>query len=102
MWAQELPHGHTFCAIVTAIDSVHDYWPNSMINRHWRVLDVDITKTEAASLPKQFGAITCISVLEHIEKYNQAIANMVSLLENDMVCFAFKRCASYIAAVGAD
>jgi len=78
------PHLLRNCGfVVTAIDNVHDYWPKGMVNRHWQVLDVDITKTETASLRKQFGAITCISVLEHIEDYNQAVRNMVSLLEND-------------------
>jgi 2-polyprenyl-3-methyl-5-hydroxy-6-metoxy-1,4-benzoquinol methylase len=78
------PHLLRNCGfVVTAIDNVHDYWPKGMINRHWQVLDIDIAKPHTTSLRKQFEAITCISVLEHIKDYNQAVASMVSLLEDD-------------------
>jgi hypothetical protein len=43
------------------------------------VLDVDITST-AGKLKEKYEAITCISVLEHIEHHIRAIQNMAGLL----------------------
>lgn len=65
--------------VVTAVDNVHDYWPDGMVNRHWTVLDLDIVNPKG-DLGKTFEAITCISVLEHIEDHARAIQNMVRLL----------------------
>jgi len=65
---------------VTAIDNVLDYWPSGMLNRHYHVIDDDITKTK---IDKKFDFITCISCLEHIEKSDDAIKNMFSLLSSD-------------------
>ena len=64
-------------SVVTAIDNVSDYWPFGMSNRHYHVIDDDITST---NLTNQFDLITCISVLEHVIEFNAAIKNMVSLL----------------------
>jgi 2-polyprenyl-3-methyl-5-hydroxy-6-metoxy-1,4-benzoquinol methylase len=64
--------------VVTAIDNIHDYWPAGMLNRHFHVIDDDITNTK---LNQQFDLITCISVLEHIRNYNVAVKNMFSLLK---------------------
>jgi 2-polyprenyl-3-methyl-5-hydroxy-6-metoxy-1,4-benzoquinol methylase len=66
--------------IVTAIDNVRDYWPAGMVNRHWTVKDVNILE------PGSFGsqthdAVTCISVLEHIEDHVRAMRNMTALLK---------------------
>ena len=74
-----LPHLMRNCGcLVTAIDNVHDYWPAGMLNRHYHVVDDDITKTR---LSNTFDLITCISVLEHIKKPDDAIRNMFSLLK---------------------
>ncbi|QTA93888.1 class I SAM-dependent methyltransferase [Desulfonema magnum] len=63
--------------IVTAIDNVSDYWLSGMFNRHFHVINDDITSTR---IKEKFDFISCISVLEHIENYNDAIKNMFSLL----------------------
>jgi 2-polyprenyl-3-methyl-5-hydroxy-6-metoxy-1,4-benzoquinol methylase len=64
--------------VVTALDNIRDYWTNDVINRHWLVLDRDVT------LPVRnlghFDVVTCISVLEHVSKPIDAVANMVDLL----------------------
>ena len=64
--------------IVTAIDNVRDYWPSGMINRHYHVIDDDITDTR---LSDTFDLITCISVMEHMHNFDDAIRNMFSLLK---------------------
>ncbi len=63
---------------VTAIDNIKDYWIFGMFNRHYHIIDDDITKTK---LNEKFDMITCVSTLEHIEKYNQAVDNMFKLLK---------------------
>ncbi len=63
-------------ARVTATDNVKDYWKKDLLNRHYLVLNDDITDTK---LKGQFEMVTCISTLEHIEKYNQAVKNIFSL-----------------------
>lgn len=73
-----LPHLMRNCgSIVTAIDNVKDYWPKGMFNRHYHILDDDITRTR---LKQKFDLITCISVLEHIKNSEEAVRNMLSLL----------------------
>jgi len=62
----------------TAIDKMRDYWPWGMVNRHWKVLEVDITDLKGFHGP--FDAVTCISVIEHIEDHETAVRNMLSLL----------------------
>lgn len=74
------PHILRNCGfLVQAIDNVRDYWPKGMLNRHWKVLDVDITNI--GTFEGKFEAITCISVLEHIQEHNVAMRNMFGLLE---------------------
>ncbi len=74
-----LPHLMRNCGcLVTAIDNIRDYWPAGMRNRHYHVIDDDITSTHISDT---FDLITCISVLEHIQKPNDAIRNMFSLLK---------------------
>jgi SAM-dependent methyltransferase len=74
-----LPHLVRNCGFeVTAIDNIRDYWPKGMINRHYHVLDDDITKT---SLTESYDLIMCISVLEHIQDYCAAIRSMHRLLK---------------------
>lgn len=73
-----LPHLMRNCGfLVSAIDNVHDYWPSDLFNRHYYVIDDDITKT---NLTEKFDCITCISTLEHIEEYQNAFKNMFLLL----------------------
>ena len=64
--------------IVYAIDNIKDYWPFGMVNRHYHIIDDDITNTH---LTQEFDLISCISVLEHIEQSDEAIKNMVLLLK---------------------
>ena len=76
-----LPHMMRNCGfLVTAIDNVRDYWPSGMMNRHYHVIDDDITDTR---LNSKFDLITCISVLEHIERADDAVRNMFSLLNQN-------------------
>lgn len=73
-----LPHLMANCGFkVAAIDNIRDYWHGGMFNRHYHVMDDDITDTK---LKEKFNLITCISTLEHIEKSDQAVKNMFSLL----------------------
>ena len=74
-----LPHLMRNCGcLVTATDNVRDYWPSGMLNRHYHVIDDDITATRVSDT---FDLITCISVLEHIQQPDDAIRNMFSLLK---------------------
>jgi len=63
--------------LVTATDNVKDYWPAGMFNRHYYVINDDITDT---LIEERFDFITCVSVLEHIEAYDSAVRNMFKLL----------------------
>lgn len=75
------PHLLRNCGyVVTAIDNVRDYWTNGMVNRHWTVLDVDITRATPGQFPGLFDAITCLSVIEHIPDHQAAVRNMLNLL----------------------
>jgi 2-polyprenyl-3-methyl-5-hydroxy-6-metoxy-1,4-benzoquinol methylase len=74
-----LPHLLRNCGpLVTAIDNVRDYWSAGMVNRHYHIVDDDITNTR---LRDKYDFITCISVLEHIQKADLAVAQMFSLLK---------------------
>ena len=76
-----LPHLMRNCgALVTATDNVRDYWPAGMSNRHYHIVDDDITETH---IKDRFDLITCISVLEHIEQPDTAVRNVFSLLKPD-------------------
>jgi SAM-dependent methyltransferase len=73
-----LPHLMWNCGfLVTATDNIRDYWTSDVFNRHYHVIDDDITNTR---LQQKFDVVTCISVLEHIEKSEAAIDNMFGLL----------------------
>lgn len=63
--------------VVTAIDNKRDYWAKGMSNRHWHVIDDDISAT---SLRGPFDLVTCISVLEHVVAPLRAVTNMLGLL----------------------
>jgi 2-polyprenyl-3-methyl-5-hydroxy-6-metoxy-1,4-benzoquinol methylase len=73
-----LPHLMANCGfVVTAIDNIKDFWPQGITNRHFYVINDDITSPK---LQTAFDMITCVSVLEHIEKFDQAVRSMFSLL----------------------
>lgn len=74
-----LPHLLRTCGfVVTATDNIEDYWPSGMANRHFHIVNDDITKT---SLTGQYDVIACISVLEHIQKSREAMQSMYRLLK---------------------
>ena len=73
-----LPHLMQNCGFnVTATDNIKDYWPSGMFNRHYYVVNDDITNTK---MNQTFDLITCVSVLEHIKDADSAIKNMFNLL----------------------
>ena len=75
-----LPHLLSNCGfLVTAIDNIYDYWPKGMFNRHYHIIQDDIIKSK---LKVKFDFITCISVLEHIRKNDDAIKNIFNLLKD--------------------
>lgn len=63
--------------LVTAIDNIKDYWPDGMYNKHYHILNDDITHPQ---ISKKFDVVTCISVLEHIQDFNIAVSSMSKLL----------------------
>jgi len=63
---------------VTAIDRVRGYWQGGFLNRHYRVVNDDITNPK---ITRQFDLITCISVLEHIPDHERAVCEMFKLLK---------------------
>jgi len=65
---------------ITAIDNIKEYWTKGMFNRHFHIIDDDITNTK---INNKFDFIICISVLEHIRKYNEAVDNICSLLNTN-------------------
>ena len=94
-----LPHLINNCGcIVTAIDNVKDYWTAEILNRHFHIIDDDITDSR---LNDKFDLITCISVLEHIEKSDAAVRNMFRLLNpNSYLILTFPYTEhSYVANV---
>lgn len=65
---------------VTATDlKKGSYWAN-FSNRHIYVVKDDIINSD---IKKNFDAILCVSVLEHISDFNNAVKGMVKLLKND-------------------
>lgn len=74
-----LPHLMRNCGFfVSATDNIKDYWLKGMVNRHYHVIHDDITNTK---IQNKFDLITCISVLEHILKSDDAVNAMFSLLK---------------------
>ena len=73
------PHIMANCGFrVTAGDKIRGYWKNGFFNRHYYIKHEDITRPKMA---EQFDMITCISVLEHIPAYEDAIKGMFKLLK---------------------
>lgn len=74
------PHIMSMCGYnVKAIDKIDGYW-NSYLNRHYKIINDDITST---NLKEKFQFATCISVLEHIPDHKKAIVNTHNLLEKN-------------------
>jgi len=73
-----LPHILRHCGcVVTAVDNMRDYWPPGTCNRHFHVIDDDITRSQ---LTGDFDFAVCISVLEHIPDADQAVRYIFRLL----------------------
>ena len=68
---------------VVSIDNMRDYWSIFDFNRHTYVCNHDIV--DSPFKENYFDAITCISVLEHIDNYVEALKNMVLSLRSDGV-----------------
>ena len=64
--------------VVTAIDSAEGYWGSPVFNRHFYIINDDITKP---NLSGSFDLITCISTLEHIPNHQDAVRGMFGLLK---------------------
>ena len=64
---------------VTAVDKIDGYWTGGFSNRHYHIVNDDITSTRIVN---QFPFVTCISVLEHIPNHNEAVRNMIGLVED--------------------
>jgi len=76
--SSSFPHLVENCGIpTTAIDKIDGYWRFGLTNRHFPILNDDITRPK---LNRQFDLITCISTLEHIPDHNAAVKGMCSLL----------------------
>lgn len=74
-----MPHVMRNCGFhVTAIDNVKDYWLCGMINRHYHIIDDNITQS---CMDGPFDLVSCISVLEHIPFHMKAIENIFRLLK---------------------
>ncbi len=74
---------------VTASDFMErgNYW-DFFQNRHIYVYNDDITNSKFST--ESFGAITCISTIEHIEDYHSALGEMVRILKrNGMLILSF-------------
>ena len=64
---------------VCCIDQKSDYWMSKIVNRHCYVFDDDICNSHLET--GRFDAVLCISVLEHIVRYEAAVSEMVRLLK---------------------
>ena len=72
------PHTLRCCGFqVTALDQMDSYWKEGFFNRHFYVINDDITKPR---LKGPFDLITCLSTLEHIADHNAALKGLFSLL----------------------
>lgn len=72
------PHIMANCGFcVTAVDKIKGYWKGSFINRHYYIINDDITDSK---LTGEFDLITSIGVLEHIPNHKAALRGMFRLL----------------------
>lgn len=83
-----LPHLISLCGcVVYSIDNVSDYWSIKLCNRHFYVINDDIRNPR---LKKKFDLITCISTLEHVDKFDDAVDSMFNLLrKNGSIILSF-------------
>ncbi len=73
------PHTLSGCGFnVTAVDKISAYWKGVYFNRHFHIINDDITQSK---LQEQFDFITCISVIEHIPNHLDAFDGMFKRLE---------------------
>lgn len=73
------PHLMASCGFrVTAVDQIKGYWKKGLFNRHYYIINEDITNPK---IEKQFDLITCLSVIEHIPNHKAAIKGMLKLLK---------------------
>jgi len=66
--------------LVTAADNIQDFWTKRIFNRHYYIINDDITNSK---LRMKFDLITCISVIEHIRNFNDAVSGMFNLLNKN-------------------
>jgi hypothetical protein len=66
---------------VDAIDKSEGYWAEGVFNRHYLVEREDITETPQNS--KMYDMVTCISTLEHIPNYKDALIGMFGRLKEN-------------------
>lgn len=72
------PHLVVKCGFrVTAVDKVSGYWREGYFNRHYWIVNDDITRPRRSG---QFDFITCLSTLKHIPEHDRAVRGMFSLL----------------------
>ena len=64
--------------VVTAVDNVDDYWATGMFNRHYHIVNDDITSLR---MDRKFDLVTCVSVLEHIPDHVEVIRGMYTVLK---------------------
>ena len=64
---------------VTAVDEGDSYWGSRPSNRHHHILRDDITNPK---IECEFDAITCLSVIEHIQDHQAAARGLRSLLSS--------------------
>lgn len=73
------PHLVYNCGLkITAVDKIDGYWGFGMFNRHFPIINMDITK---ANWVEKFDLVTCISTLEHIPDFDDAVKAMVKTLK---------------------
>jgi len=64
--------------MVTATDRIHGYWTDNYFNRHYHVLEDDISKS---SLTQTFDLITSLDMLHAVEAPGDAMRSMFRLLK---------------------
>ena len=76
------PHLLWYCGYkVTAIDPARQYWGAREQNRHYPVIDADITD----SVVGRFDAVISISTIEHIKNIRDALKNIYMSIDEDGV-----------------
>lgn len=65
---------------VTASDSKDKYWSDGFVNTHYPVVKDDICNTGFND--DSFDAVVCISTLEHIADFNNAVHNMIRITKD--------------------